>query len=92
MKYLTAVKNLDIDAPKFTYEVKALNNFYEIKLFSKNLVKNLFIDSDLEYNFSDNYFDLRPNEQKVIRIKRDKFHSINSFKESLNFLTLYDTY
>ena len=92
MKYLTAVKNLDIDAPKFTYEVMALNNFYEIKLFSENLVKNLFIDSDLEYNFSDNYFDLGPNEQKVIRIKRDKYHSINSFKESLNFLTLYDTY
>jgi len=92
MKYLTAIKNLDIAAPNFTYEVKALSNFYEIKLFSENLVKNLFIDSDLEHNFSDNYFDLRPNEQKVIRIKRDKFHSINSFKESLNFLTLYDTY
>ena len=92
MKYLTAIKNLDIGAPKFTYDVKALNNFYEIRLFSENLVKNLFIDSDLEYNFSDNYFDLRPNQQKVIRIKRDKFHSINSFKESLNFLTLYDTY
>ena len=88
MKYLTAVKNLDIDAPKLTYEVKALNNFYEIKLFSENLVKNLFIDTDLEYNFSDNYFDLRPNEQKVIRIKRDKFHSLNSFKESLNFFII----
>ena len=92
MKYLTAIKNLDIDTPKFSYEVKALNNYYEIRLFSENLVKNLFIDSNLEDNFSDNYFDLRPNEQKVIRIKRDKFHSINSFKESLNFLTLYDTY
>ena len=92
IKYLTAVKNLDIEAPKFTHEVNVKDNFYEIKLISQNLVKNLFIDSDLEYNFSDNYFDLRPKEQKVIRIKRDKFHSIKSFKESLNFLSLYDTY
>ena len=91
-KYLTAVKNLDIDAPKFAYEVTVVNGFYEVKLISKNLVKNLFVDSALEYNFSDNYFDLRPNEQKIIRIKRDKFHSLNSFKESLNFLSLHDTY
>ena len=91
-KYLTAVKNLDIDAPKFAYEVTIVNGFYEVKLISKNLVKNLFVDSALEYNFSDNYFDLRPNEQKIIRIKRDKFHSLNSFKESLNFLSLHDTY
>ena len=92
IKYLTAVKNLDIQAPKFTHEVKVKDDFYEIKLISQNLVKNLFIDSNLEYNFSDNYFDLRPKEQKVIRIKRDKFHSIKSFKESLDFLSLYDTY
>ena len=58
-----------------------------------NELNSTFTTCDvLEDNFSDNYFDLRPNEQKVIRIKRDKFHSINSFKESLNFLTLYDTY
>ena len=39
-----------------------------------------FLYRDLEYNFSDNYFDLRPNQQKVIRIKRDKFHSWFTFR------------
>ncbi len=92
IKYLTEVKYLELKIPKFTYEVSVVDNFYEIKLISQNLVKNLFIESVLENNFSDNYFDLRPNEQKVIRIKRDKFHSINSFKKSLSFLSLYDTY
>ena len=46
----------------------------------------------LEYNFSDNYFDLIPNQEKVIRIKRDNYQSVNAFKESLNFLSLYETY
>ena len=42
--------------------------------------------------FSDNYFDLIPNQEKVIRIKRDNYQSVNAFKESLNFLSLYETY
>jgi len=92
IEYLTSVKNLNLTSPKFNYQVNIVGNFYEIRLISKNLIKNLFIDSILEHNFSDNYFDLRPNQEKVIRIKRDKLQSINSFTESLSFLSLYETY
>ena len=46
----------------------------------------------LEYNFSDNYFDLIPNKEKVIRINRDNFSSARSFEDSLRFISLYDTY
>ena len=92
IEYLTSVKNLDLTSPKFNYQVNIVGNFYEIRLISENLIKNLFIDSILEHNFSDNYFDLRPNQEKVIRIKRDKLQSINSFTKSLSFLSLYETY
>jgi len=56
------------------------------------LIKNLFIDSNSEYNFSDNYFDLLPNKEKIIRINRDNFSSTTSFEESIRFISLYDTY
>ena len=92
IKYLTPLKNLKLTQPKFQYEVNIVDSFYEIKLISKNLIKNLFISSMLEYNFSDNYFDLIPNKEKVIRINRDNFSSARSFKESLRFISLYDTY
>ena len=92
IKYLTPLKNLKLTQPKFQYEVDIVDNFYEIKLISKNLIKNLFIASMLEYNFSDNYFDLIPNKEKVIRINRDNFSSARSFEDSLRFISLYDTY
>ena len=91
-EYLTSSKNLKLTKPKFQYDIEIVGNNYEIKFISENLIKNLFIDSNLEYNFSDNYFDLLPNKEKVIRIKRDKFSSSSSFKESLQFTSLYDTY
>ena len=91
-KYLTSLKNLKLTKPKFQYDVDILGNSYEIKLISKNLIKNLFIDSNSEYNFSDNYFDLLPNKEKIIRINRDNFSSTTSFEESIRFISLYDTY
>ena len=91
-EYLASSKNLKLTKPKFQYNIEIVGNNYEIKFISENLIKNLFIDSNLEYNFSDNYFDLLPNKEKVIRIKRDKFSSSSSFKESLQFTSLYDTY
>ena len=91
-EYLTSLKNLKLTKPKFQYDVDIVGNFYEIKLISENLIKNLFIDSNSEYNFSDNYFDLLPNKEKIIRINRDNFSSASSFEESLHFTSLYDTY
>ena len=88
----TSLKNLKLTKPKFQYDVDIVGNFYEIKLISENLIKNLFIDSNSEYNFSDNYFDLLPNKEKIIRINRDDFSSASSFEESLRFTSLYDTY
>ncbi len=92
IEYLTSLKNLKLTTPKFQYEVDIIDNYYEITLISENLIKNLFVDSGLEYNFTDNYFDLIPNKEKTIRIQRDNFHSPSSFKESLRFISLYDTY
>jgi beta-mannosidase len=91
-EYLTDFKNLNLIKPDFKYDVIINKEFFEISLISKNLVKNLFLTSSIDSNFSDNYFDLIPNEEKLIKIKREKFKSINNFKEGLSFISLYDTY
>ena len=91
-EYLTDFKNLNLTKPDFKYDVFINKEFFEISLVSKNLVKNLFLTSSTDSNFSDNYFDLIPNEEKLIKIKREKFKSINNFKEGLTFISLYDTY
>ena len=91
-EYLTDFKNLKLTKPDFKYDVFINKEFFEISLVSKNLVKNLFLTSYTDSNFSDNYFDLIPNEEKLIKIKREKFKSINNFKEGLSFISLYDTY
>ena len=91
-EYLTDFKNLNLIKPDFKYDVIINKEFFEISFISKNLVKNLFLTSYTESNFSDNYFDLIPNEEKLIKIKREKFKSINNFKEGLSFISLYDTY
>ena len=90
--FLTSFKNLNLDSPIFEFKVNAVDSFFEINFESKNLIKNLFVKSSSDYNFSDNYFDLLPNETKTIKIKRDNFHSVAKFKESLSFISLYDTF
>ena len=91
-EYFTDFKNLNLIKPDFKYDVTINKEFFEISFISKNLVKNLFLTSSIDSNFSDNYFDLIPNEEKLIKIKREKFKSINNFKEGLSFISLYDTY
>ena len=92
IEYLTNFKNLNLTKPLFSYEVKINKDYFEISFNSSNLVKNLFVSSSTENNFSDNYFDLIPFQEKLIKIKRERFQSISSFKQSLSFTSLYDTY
>ena len=92
IQYLTDFKFLKLSKPDFDYQIEIIDGFFEIKFLSKNLIKNLFINSLSETNFSDNYFDILPNEEKIIKIERERFTSIQSFKESLSFISLYDTY
>ena len=77
-EYLTSLKNLKLTKPKFQYDVDIVDNYYEIKLISENLIKIYLLTLNSEYNFSDNYFDLLPNKEKIIRINSDNFSSTSS--------------
>ena len=63
--YLTSIKNLKLDLPEFNFNVNVMGDYYEIILESKNFIKNLFVSSSSDYNFSDNYFDLLPGHDHL---------------------------
>lgn len=52
----------------------------------------MFLSLGSTANFSDNYFDMLPNTQKTVTIKKRKTENLESFKSKLSILTLTDTF
>jgi beta-mannosidase len=68
--YFRAVKDLSLPDAPVTVKVKALGGEFAVGLTSPALVKNLYLSIDgTDGFFGDNYFDLLPNETKVVRFK-----------------------
>jgi len=64
--YLVKPKDLNLKQGAIQKKaVKTLNGF-QIELSSKTLQKNVFLFCNEKGHFSDNYFDLLPNETKII--------------------------
>ena len=63
-------KELKIPPPEFEHEVKYLNGKYEITIRSYSFLYQLhFISSQVRGVFSDNYFNMLPNEVNVIEFE-----------------------
>ena len=98
--YLVPPKDLDLPDPGMAYSVSDFEDYYAVTVKAERLAKNIFVSSALPSNFSENYFDLLPGEEKTITIsKPDQVssgrHHIESFKafdQSLKILTLRDSY
>ena len=67
--YFVKPKDLKLSAHSITSEIVKVEAGYEIKLSTKTLQKNVFLSSEEQRHFSDNFFDLLPNEQKTIHFK-----------------------
>jgi beta-mannosidase len=82
-----------LDLPKAEVEktVSKTANGYSITLKSKTLAKNVFLSiADVEGFFADNYFDLLPNQSKIIEFKTAK--EVADFEKKLQILTITDTF
>lgn len=70
-------KDLLLDKPDIHFSVQKLKDEVTIFLSSSTLAKNIFLDlKETEVHFSENYFDLLPNETKTI-----SFQSTLTFEE-----------
>jgi beta-mannosidase len=86
--YFEYPKNLKLPTPQITHQIEATPNGYKVILHSKTLVKNVFIQTEALGKWSDNYFDLLPNETKTIEFT---LKSGDFYKDFL-IKSLTDTY
>lgn len=89
--YFEKVKDLDLPEPKIQTAIKKNGNDFLITLSSSVLAKDVYLDSgDIPGFFSDNYFDLFPNEVKEIIFTPEK--QVESINEELFIRTLTDAF
>jgi beta-mannosidase len=90
--YFNTPKGLLLKKTDIKYSLVEIgNNEFRLTLSSEWLAKNVFVDfGDSHVSFSDNYFDLLPKENKVVRITSDA--SLQELKESIRLKSLVDTY
>lgn len=89
--YFLPFKNLNISAPQLEYSIAKADNGFNIVLKTDKLAKNLYLQiGDEEGFFSDNYFDLLPNEKVSINLKTDI--SEEKLNEVLTIRTLDDAF
>lgn len=70
--YLTYPKNLKLDSADVEIKITEEKNKFHISLKSNTLTKGVFVypTNDMAGDFSDNYVDLLPNQEKIITFTR----------------------
>nr|WP_320117401.1 glycoside hydrolase family 2 protein [uncultured Marinifilum sp.] len=85
--YFKPVKELNLPRPKVDYKINESEGGFVLSLKTDVLAKNIFLSvGEEDVFFSDNYFDLLPND--TIELKIDTKLSLNKLKEVLKIQTL----
>jgi len=66
--YFELNNKMSLEKPEINIVHTKIKYGYELVLKSNTLVKSLFLDYNIDCNYSDNYFDLLPNEEKKITV------------------------
>jgi len=91
MLYFKSVKELSLPKPKIDYKIEESNEGFVIELQSAVLAKNIFLTIGSGSGFfSDNYFDLLPNETVEIHLQTTL--SLEKLKKTFSVRTLDATY
>ncbi len=67
--YFVRPKELLLPTSEIEQTITRTDSGFTIELFSQTLQKDVFLFSNSKGHFSDNYFDLMPNERKIIELK-----------------------
>ncbi len=85
--YLVKPKDLKLPSEDIQQKITKTKEGFQIELTTKTLQKDVFLYCNERGRFSDNYYDLMPNEVKTIQFKtqasqlnRVKTKTLNSFK------------
>ncbi|MEO0898477.1 MAG: glycoside hydrolase family 2 protein [Bacteroidota bacterium] len=64
--FFASPKELRLNDPKITFEVKVSDSSYQVILKAESLARNVFLQSDVDGWFEDNYFDLDASHTKTV--------------------------
>ena len=90
-------KNLRLGEPNITYKTSQDQYGHYIRIKTENLAKNIFLSLDENGHFTDNYFDLLPNDSVVIQFISEhddltNVKPIDNFEKRLRIISLIDTF
>jgi len=77
--YFVKPKEMNLLKPEIKITIEKEENHFVLLLLSDVLAKNVFVESDIDGSFSDNFFDLIPGEEKRIEFYPDKEEGNISF-------------
>ncbi len=86
--YFAPPKKLHLKKSEVKYELSKEKNGIRLQLESEKHIKNIWLQTSLPGNFSDNYFDMSANKTYTIFFETNK--SLKDFKETFQILTLND--
>ncbi len=78
--YFDYPKNLKLPSPTISHQIEKTNEGYKVTVKTDKLAKNVFLETSAQGLWSDNYFDLLPNESRVIFFKVKKGELENGFR------------
>ncbi|MDH7444878.1 beta-mannosidase [Aquimarina sp. 2201CG14-23] len=84
--YFVKPKNLQLPAQEIIKKVIKVEHGYEVKISSTQLQKDVFLYTNSKGSFSDNFFDLLPNEEKVVLFKTTTDSEVDILIKTLNML------
>jgi beta-mannosidase len=70
--YPTPPKKMTLPKANVAVKVEQVNDGYQLTLSCKDLAKNVMISTEIDGFFSDNYFDLLPDERKTVLFKTER--------------------
>ncbi len=84
--YFDTVKNLALKKDTILLQQTRQNNQVAITLLSSTLKKNVQLTTNISGEFSDNYFDLMPNQSQVIYFKPTQLLPLESIPLTTKFI------
>jgi beta-mannosidase len=88
--YFTYPKYLSLEKPGIKISIEPVEEGFRVTLNSDKLAKNVFLDTNEEGFFGDNYFDLLPGEKVEVIFKTSA--SITDLKNKIRIKSLSDSY
>lgn len=95
MHYFTATKNLNLSTAVLTLHKLVTDNEIKLTLSADHLMRQVYVSiEELDGNFSDNFFDLLPNQSKKISIpvQGKTEQEVTSLLEKIRIVSIIDTY